>query len=147
MPVFLLNTWDAGDFVGYKLLTFIKYWIMRPKRLKLFTIFLLLLPLFVAMLGAGCEKNERDPLCYQGKVVILNKGWGCYNIIEIVKTINNGELPVGATITFDPELFGRKLDIGSKVYFKIIEYEKWDGFVYDRCISPGYIAIIESCNN
>ena len=33
---------------------------MKPKKLKLLTTFLLLLPLCVVLLGAGCEKDEND---------------------------------------------------------------------------------------
>ena len=34
---------------------------MRPKKLKLLTIFLFLLPLCVVLLGAGCEKEDESP--------------------------------------------------------------------------------------
>ncbi len=115
---------------------------MKTTILKIGVIFL-----FLSLMGAGCDDDERDSLCYQGKVVSLNKGNGCNNIIEIVKTINNGELPVGTTITFDPELYGEKLNEGDVVYFKIIQYEEWVGPSNALCLWPQFTARIEFCNN
>ncbi len=121
---------------------------MKPKKIKLFTIFLLLLPLCVAMLGTGCEKNERDLLCYQGKVVSLNKGNGCQNIIKITETVKDGGLAAGTTISFNPDLYGGTLKVGDIVYFKVIEYEEFGNiFMYANCSSPQYAALIEFCNN
>lgn len=81
--------------------------------------------LFLSLTGAGCEKDERNPLCYQGKVVSLNQGSGCQNIIEIVETIKDGELESGNTISFDLGLYGGTLKVGDVVYFKINQHEDW----------------------
>jgi hypothetical protein len=103
--------------------------------------------LLVFVLGAGCNKDERDPKYYKGKVVSLNHGNGCSNIIEIIVTINNGGLPIGSTITFDPKLYKENLIEGDIVYFKIIQYEEWVGFGTANCLWPKYTAQIEFHNN
>ncbi len=55
---------------------------MKPKKLKLLTIFLLLLPLCVAMLGGGCEdeekldmKNSEGLVLYYGDPSVDGCGW------------------------------------------------------------------------
>lgn len=101
--------------------------------------------LFIA--GLGCDKDENDSLCYKGKVISLNHGDGCFNIIEISENFNNEELSIGSIITFDPHLFDRKLLENDIVYFKIIQYEDWVGPGYANCLWPQYTAQIESCNN
>lgn len=82
--------------------------------------------LLFSLMWAGCEKkNERDPPCYQGKVVRLNQGDGCQNIIEIVETIKDGELEAGNTISFNSDLYGSTLKVGDVVYFKVVKYEEF----------------------
>ena len=66
--------------------------------------------------GMGCEN---DNLSYQGKIISLNSGSGCFNIVEISKSIPQG-LSVNSTITFDPRLYNGQLKVGDIVYFKII---------------------------
>jgi hypothetical protein len=63
---------------------------MKIKKLKLFAIFLFLLPLCVVMLGAGCEKDEESDIkdahglvMYYGDPAVDGCGW-------IIK-INNSE--------------------------------------------------------
>lgn len=96
---------------------------------------------------SGCNEDEQDPLCYKGQVVNLNQGDGCNNIIQIAGMNNNGGLPVGSTITFNPKLYKGKLTEGDIVYFKIIRYEKWVGPSNAYCPWPQYTAQIEFCNN
>ncbi|MBC7915631.1 MAG: hypothetical protein H7Y07_16095 [Pyrinomonadaceae bacterium] len=103
--------------------------------------------LFLSFMGAGCEKDERHPLCYQGKVISLNQGGRCYNIIEIIETIKDGEIAVGNTISFDPILYGATLNVGDVVYFKITHYEVWVGPATTECRWPRFIAQIEFCKN
>lgn len=55
---------------------------MKTKLLVFITITLLLL-----IGGTGCEQ---DNLSYQGKIISLNSGTGCFNIIEISKSIPQG---------------------------------------------------------
>ncbi|MGQ7868299.1 hypothetical protein [Sunxiuqinia sp. sy24] len=116
---------------------------MKPISFKI-TIILLLF----SLMGAGCEEDdERDPLCYQGKIVSLNQGDGCQNIIEIVKTIKDGELEAGNTMTFNPELYEATLKVGDVVYFKIIQHEDWAGPATADCLWAQFTAQIEFCNN
>lgn len=113
---------------------------MKTTLLKISFIFLLL-----SLMGAGCEKEEE--LVYKGKVVSLNNGNGCNNIIEVVSSVNNGSLTIGATLTFDPESYKGKLNEGDVVRFKIIQYEEWSGHATANCLWPQFTAQIEFYNN
>jgi hypothetical protein len=104
-------------------------------KIILFTAF----TLFILIGGMGCEQ---DNIYYEGKVITLNSGDGCNNIIEISKSIPQG-LSVNSTITFDPSLYNRPLKIGDTVSFKIIKYEEWTGSVLDICIAPKYVGQLE----
>lgn len=103
--------------------------------------------LLLFTVGAGCDKDEQDTLCYTGKVVSLNHGDGCYNIVEIKKNINNEGLSIGSLITFDPQLFGGQLIENDIVSFKIIKYDGWKGPGYANCLWPQFTATLELCNN
>ena len=104
--------------------------------------------LLFALMGAGCEKEEQDPLNYHGKVISLNQDSGCMNIIEIVKTIKDSELTEGTTIAFNPELSRATLKVGDIVYFKIIKYEKYRPHISTQpCPFPQFTAIIEFSDN
>ncbi len=50
---------------------------MKPKKLKLLTVFLFLLPLCMVILGAGCNDDVRDTAC-------INQS---YEIIESLKDV------------------------------------------------------------
>lgn len=125
--------------------------IVKNLKLKTMKITILKISVFVllfSLMGAGCDDNEPDPQCYQGKVVSLNQGSGCQNIIEIVKTIKDGELAVGTTISFNPELYGATLKVGDIVYFKVLEYEEFGNPISTQpCTFPQFAALIEFCNN
>ena len=111
---------------------------MKTKLLVFTTITLLLL-----IGGMGCEQ---DNLSYQGKIISLNSGTGCFNIIEISKSIPQG-LSVNATITFDPRLYDGQLKIGDIVYFKIIKYEVWiPETMVAMCTAPQYVGQLEFYN-
>jgi hypothetical protein len=104
--------------------------------------------LVVSLMGVGCEKDEkRDPLCFQGEVVSLNQGDGCQNIIRITKNTKDSVPEVGNTTSFDPDLYGGTLKVGDVVYFKIIQYEDWEGPATAYCLWPKFTARIEFCNN
>ncbi|GAB1450666.1 hypothetical protein MASR2M47_07220 [Draconibacterium sp.] len=122
---------------------------MKIRKLNLVTLFQLLFPFCVVILGAGCEKEEdRDPLCYQGMVVSLNQGDGCSNIIRIIKSTKGGALEAGNTISFNPDLYGVTLKDGDVVYFKVIEYEEFGDIISTQpCAFPQFAALIEFCNN
>ena len=90
--------------------------------------------------GMGCEN---DNLSYQGKIISLNSGSGCFNIVEISKSIPQG-LSVNSTITFDPRLYNRQLKVGDNVYFKIIKYEAWTPEpMVALCSAPQYVGQLE----
>ena len=98
--------------------------------------------LFILFLigGIGCEQ---DNLPYQGKIISLNSGNGCFNIIEISKSIPQG-LSVNSTITFDPRLYNGQLKVGDIVYFKIIKYEAWTPEpMVALCSAPQYVGQLE----
>ncbi len=104
--------------------------------------------LLLFMMGVGCEKNNQDSLCYKGKVVSLNNNGNAYfNLVEIVNAPDNSKLPLGINITFDPGLYGRELNIGDIVSFKILHYEEWVGPHYAHCMWPNYAALIDPCIN
>jgi hypothetical protein len=90
--------------------------------------------------GMGCEN---DNLSYQGKIISLNSGSGCFNIVEISKSIPQG-LSVNSTITFDPRLYNGQLKVGDIVYFKIIKYEAWTPEpMVALCSAPQYVGQLE----
>ena len=99
--------------------------------------------LFFMTFGIGCEQ---DDLSYQGKVISLNNGTGCFNIVEISKSIPQG-LSVNSTITFDSSVYKGQLKIGDIVYFKIIKYEDWTPeTMVAVCTAPQYVGQLEFYN-
>ncbi len=120
---------------------------MKSKKIKRIIPLLLLLPLCVVLLGTGCDDKEQDPLCFQGKVVNLNHGDGCQNIIEISEPPENSELPVGATIAFNSDLYDGILNEGDVVYFKVLQYEEFGNHFSTCMLFPEFAASIEFCNN
>ena len=107
---------------------------MKTKVILLIAIILFLVE------GMGCEN---DNLSYQGKIISLNSGSGCFNIVEISKSIPQG-LSVNSTITFNPRLYNGQLKIGDIVYFKIIKYEAWTPEpMVALCSAPQYVGQLE----
>lgn len=116
---------------------------MKTALLKISFILLLL-----SFIGAGCEKDERDPICYQGKVVSLNQGSECQNIIEIIELIEDGKLEAGNTLSLNSDLYEGTLKVGDVVYFKVIEYEEFGNPISTQpCTFPQFAALIEFCKN
>ena len=107
--------------------------------MKTKTILFATIALFFIICGIGCEK---DNLSYQGKVISLNTGTGCFDIIKIERSIPKG-LPINSTITFNPSLYKGQLRVGDTVYFKITKYEEWTGIVLAMCVGPQYDAQLE----
>jgi len=102
--------------------------------------------LIIGIIFNCCVEKESFPDCYKGKVVTLNKGDGCNNILEIIDTNSSCELSTGSTTTFNPTLSRKKLRVGDIVYLKIIQYEKWIGPSNADCLWPQFTAQIEFCN-
>lgn len=111
---------------------------MKTIFLKISLIVLLLL-----LMGAGCKKDDRYSLYYEGEVVILENKNGCFDILKITSTPEKASLLSGSSVSFDSKLYTKKkLEIGDKVYFKIIQYsEPIDPST--PCAVPQYIAQIE----
>jgi hypothetical protein len=122
---------------------------MKTKELRTASICFIMLLFCAAISGGGCDKNKQNSQCFQGKVVSINKGDGCNYIIEIQKTDkNNSMLIVGSRITFDPKLLGNIVELGDIIYFRVIEYEIWEGPATTDCIWPNFIGTqIEVCEN
>jgi len=89
--------------------------------------------------GIGCKDDISH---YEGQVVSLNNGDGCFNIIQITHSIPQG-LPVHATVEFGLKAFDGNLKVGDIVYFEILTYEKWVGFANANCLWPGYTGVLK----
>ena len=70
---------------------------MKVTITKLF-IAALLVPIFI------CDCSNKIQNCYIGKVISLNKGDGCKNVLAITKSPENEDLVVDSSISFDPDL-------------------------------------------
>jgi len=114
--------------------------------MKTFVLHCCFLFLLVILPVTGCKK-ETNPDCYKGKVVSLNNGDGCNNILEIIECPDGAELSIGSTTTFDPTLAISKINKGDLISFKIIQYNKWTGPANAACLWPEFTAQIEFCNN
>ena len=94
----------------------------------------------------GCEKRDYPTGYYKGRIITLNKGDGCFNLIEIQQSIENG-LSIGVRITFNKELHNKEFKIDDTVYFKINNYQEWEGPANASCLWPHYNAVIEFYND
>ena len=98
--------------------------------------------------GAGCEKEIDKSDCYTGEVITLfGVGHERYNIVTITKVSNKHSLPVGTTIAFDIEKYGKKVKIGDIIDFEILMYEKWVSPATADHLWPKYVGIIKSCKD
>lgn len=98
----------------------------------------------VIFLIAGCKDERHDPACYKGKVVQLEQS--CYKLIEILESIQNSEIQAGARISFVLESAPVKLKVGDVVYFKIVEYVKYESQLSVMpCLFPQFNASVQFC--
>lgn len=114
---------------------------MKTNKLLLTILFL-----FILMGMGGCDNKDYPTDYYKGKIITLNKGDGCFDLIEIQQSVENG-LNVGVRITFNRESHDKDFKEGDIVYFKIIDYQEWDGFAFAYCLWPAYVTIIEFYND
>lgn len=108
---------------------------MRLKAVLFFTI-----TLFLLMGNIGCEQDSN--VYYQGKVISLNNGSGCYNLILITKSIPHG-LSVNSTIAFDTQLYNGQIKVGDVVFFKFKNFVEWTGDLTMVCTAPQYVGQLE----
>ena len=112
------------------------------RKTVLFTLF----ALFLLIGGVGCANKIDKSDCYIGEVITLfGVGHERYNIVTITKVPNKHSLPVGTTIAFDIERYGKKVEIGNIIDFEILMYEKWVGPATADHLWPGYVGVIKSC--
>ncbi len=94
---------------------------MKTKKLKLFTLFLLLLPFCVVILGAGCEKDEELPP-YQATGKIITVTSQCYGEIVLIEVVNPKGIGLPGTFSKpgnDDEAIIYKNAIGVPYFSKI----------------------------
>ena len=104
-----------------------------------FVLFIALL-LFILTGGMGCDNES---IYYEGKVISLNSGTGCFDIIEISKSIPHG-LAVNSTVSFNSNLYNGQLKVGDIVCFKVIKYEDWSPqVILAMCTAPQYVGQLE----
>ena len=95
--------------------------------------------------GEGCEKSD----CYVGEVVtVTGVSRQLYTSVKITKVPKDYKLPVGVTIGFFIETYGKKVEVGEIIYFDILMYEinEYDFITADQLV-PSYIGVIKPCNN
>jgi hypothetical protein len=94
---------------------------MKSKKLKQLTTFLLLLPLFVVFLGAGCEKEEDLPPDHaKGKIIEVTGG--CYGEIVLIEVKSPEGIGLPGTFSYpgdEDEAISYKNAIGIPYFSKI----------------------------
>lgn len=109
---------------------------MKPKRLKLLTIFLLLLPLCVVLLGAGCVKEEEPEikeLNYLKVEGLSLQGDTCFIKEGETKDFN---LEINSQEEFE-EYFDCKIDLSPQIDFS--QYTLLAGSRIVSCIYPSLV--------
>lgn len=102
--------------------------------------------LALLIIGAGCDEKDKNIDYYSGEIISLNKGDGCFDIINIKQAPNDG-LPIGTYIAFSTNMLEKDLKIGDIVQFRINNYEEWAGPATAACTWPTYSASIELVSN
>lgn len=131
-----------GNFIEKYFVLITKYKKMKPKILKLS-----LFCLVFALIGASCHDDDYDPLCYKGEVIQYGRS-SCYDMIEIMQPVNNDDLVEGVTISFNRFLIGKDLEEGDIVYFKVLDYNKYEPQSSPQpCRFPQFLTQLEICTN
>lgn len=110
--------------------------------MKTKTILLTVTSLFLLVVMAGCDGGNRNIDYYSGEIITLNNGDGCYDILKVKQSPENG-FPAGTTISFYVGAENGKFKIGETIWFKVKYYEKWTGSASAMCLWPSYSASIE----
>ena len=113
-------------------------------KVLLFTI----ISLMLLIGGEGCEKSEISD-CYVGEIFTVTGVYHqMYTSVKITKVPKDYTLPVGVTIGFSIETYGKKLDVGDIIYFDIIMYKEnvYDFITTDQ-FPPSHVGVIKPCND
>jgi len=99
--------------------------------------------LFFLMAGLGCDDVPSD--YYKGKIIQLNSHAGYNDVILIQQGMKDG-LPAGQTLAVGVQVTDKGYRLNEVVYFKIIRYQKKEGFETADHIWASYSGIIELYN-
>ena len=94
------------------------------QRISLWLI-LLILPF---VLGTSCkEEVDLQSIRYEGRITALTSedlSYNRYNIIRITQATSNKGVPVGKTIGFIDREFGKKMEVGNILYFRVESFHE-----------------------
>ncbi|MFC2517326.1 MAG: hypothetical protein ACFNVO_10215 [Prevotella sp.] len=86
---------------------------------------LLILPF---VLGTSCkEEVDLQSIRYEGRITALTGEeffYNKYNIIRITQATSNKGVPVGKTIGFIDREFGKKMEVGNILYFRVESFHE-----------------------
>ena len=86
---------------------------------------LLILPF---VLGTSCkEEVDLQSIRYEGRIIALTGeelSYNRYNIIRITQATSNKGVPVGKTIGFIDREFGKKMEVGNILYFRVESFHE-----------------------
>ena len=86
---------------------------------------LLILPF---VLGTSCkEEVDLQSIRYEGRITALTDmefSYNRYNIIRITQATSNKGVPVGKTIGFIDREFGKKMEVGNIIYFRVESFHE-----------------------
>ena len=86
---------------------------------------LLILPF---VLGTSCkEEVDLQSIRYEGRITALTSedlSYNRYNIIRITHATSNKGVPVGKTIGFIDREFGKRMEVGNIIYFRVENFHE-----------------------
>ena len=107
---------------------------------------LLILPF---VLGTSCkEEVDLQSIRYEGRITALTSedlSYNRYNIIRITQATSNKGVPVGKTIGFIDREFGKKMEVGNILYFRVESFheDRSSGIEHaEYYLRPGYYGEI-----
>ncbi len=80
------------------------------------------------VLGTSCkEEVDLQSIRYEGRITALTDmefSYNRYNIIRITQATSNKGVPVGKTIGFIDREFGKKMEVGNIIYFRVESFHE-----------------------
>lgn len=80
------------------------------------------------VLGTSCkEEVDLQSIRYEGRITALTSedlSYNRYNIIRITQATSNKGVPVGKTIGFIDREFGKKMEVGNIIYFRVESFHE-----------------------